>query len=127
MFYFQLFERDGVVFGPVVEKPNKIAFITEEPIDMILNGSFYKLPILATYTDNETLLQVRLGEFVSKLGKPWKSWAFEPQDILPSYYKSKMNDSDFNKICSEIKRVYSSFNDSFKTVRIILFHSMRVF
>lgn len=105
-------ERDGIVFGPVVEKINDSAFITEDPVDMMLNGKFHKVPILSTYTNKECLLVEKLANYLRAKGKVVKPFHFEPTDILPAYFKAKMEHSDLNKISSEMDKIYSMFDDS---------------
>lgn len=98
------------MFGPVVEKPNTTAFITEDPTTLLLNGKFHDVPILATYTDRERLLLATSEELQRKSGKLNKPVSLELEDLIHHRIKSKIDKVSFNELSFEMERVYPSNN-----------------
>lgn len=46
------------LYGPGIERPSEVAFLDEEPRNILQSGSYNKVPILTGYTDAEGILSV---------------------------------------------------------------------
>lgn len=99
-----------LVIGPVVEKPNRTAFITKDPTDIILNGEFSKVPLLVTYTSHEGLIYELMHKYLSESGRTVMKVSLEPEEFLPPLMKSRMNDEVFGIICSEMEKTYNIYD-----------------
>lgn len=112
--------KRSLIFGPVVEKPNKTAFITGDPTDLILNVEFPKVPIMAGYTNHEGLL----FELIDKAaGVEMSNTPPNPEEIVPIIMKTKMDDINFDKICSEMEHAYSMENMSLKRCLVSTYYN----
>lgn len=54
--FFQLFTPTKRAFGPVVEKLSTEAFLTEDPVKILREGKYNKVPIMIGCNNNEGLL-----------------------------------------------------------------------
>lgn len=116
-----MYSERSLIFGPVVEKPNKTAFITRDPTDLILNGEFSKVPILAGYTNHEGLLFELIDRCKRALGANISTAPPNPQELIPIIMKTKMDESNFDQICSEMENAYSMENMSLKKCLVSMY------
>jgi len=74
--------QDGGIYGPVIEKPNPTAIITQHPIDIIQSGKYNMVPIIMGFNSNEGLLleYYRRSRPNSTLGLEWPVEMFLPRD-----------------------------------------------
>lgn len=117
-YFFKLHGDRSLIFGPVVEKPNSTAFLTRDPTDMILNREFSKVPILAGYTSHEGLL----FECRGVTGANISSVLPKPEEFIPSTMKTRMDDRDFDAVCSEMETAYGIGNSSLKRCLVRIFY-----
>lgn len=96
----------SLIFGPVVEKPNKTAFITKDPTEIILDGEFVKVPLLITYTSHEALMYELVDGYLLEPGQNLD----EPTKFIPTKLKAKMGDVISKVISNEMKNKYPSHN-----------------
>lgn len=87
-------------FGPVVEKPNPTAFLTDNPIDILTSGSFSQVPLIQGVAANEGLIY----EFLKNTTK------IDPNEI-PDYGISwqlslKKNSQEYENIKNKIMEHY---------------------
>lgn len=101
----------NLVIGPVVEKPNRTAFITKDPTDIVLNGEFMKVPLLVTYTSHEALMYEMINRNTLKAGGEVNEISLEPEEFIPVVFKDKIDNESFRKVCSSMKNVYKSYNN----------------
>lgn len=106
-----MYNGQSLLFGPVIEKPNKTAFITEDPVDLILNGEFAKVPILATYTSDENLAGLLVDRFLIETGEKPVEYYTEPERVIPAILREKMDDRTLNIICSEMEKIYRNLEE----------------
>lgn len=58
-------------YGPIVEKPNKTAFITKHPFELITSGNYNHVPLLIGYTSHEGLLMEIVRKLFPGLDNLW--------------------------------------------------------
>lgn len=114
--------RRSVIFGPVVEKPNKHAFLTNDPTELFLNGEFTKLPILATYTSNEGLMFEHLDRCAIESGKKICICPPNTQEYVPLVMKEKMDDLSLSEISSEMEKAYYHENSAMKKCLVSIYY-----
>lgn len=90
-------------FGPVIEKPNDEAFITEQPLDIMLSGNYVKVPLIIGYTTRE-------GMLVELIQKKEYGRVIHPLDdfekAIPFYYNIPKRTELSKNIAKSIKEYY---------------------
>lgn len=91
--------------GPVVEKPNPDAFLTEEPIDLMLTGKYNKVPIIIGYTSHEGMLL----EVYAKFTKTEASYRINDfEKVIPLCYNIQPGTELSKTIAKKIEEFYFS-------------------
>lgn len=90
-------------FGPVIEKPNAEAFITEQPLDIMLSGNYLKVPLIIGYNTRE-------GMFAELLQKKEYGKIIYPlndfETAIPFYYNIPKRTELSKNIAKTIKEYY---------------------
>lgn len=107
------------MYGPVVEKPNRNAFLTEDPVERLLNGKFHHIPTLATYSNKERFFCVS-SEQILKNSVPKAILSATTENLIPTMFKEKIDDVNLRIISSEIEKVYFSNDDLTKLTMVSL-------
>nr|XP_023018920.1 juvenile hormone esterase-like [Leptinotarsa decemlineata] len=94
------------VVGPVIEKPNPTAFLTKDPMEVMISGEYNKVPMIWGYTSNEGMLFVLLQK-LAKEGKA-KKMDEKPnlEDFVPPDMKLERGCSTSQEICKKIADFY---------------------
>ncbi|XP_044745324.1 uncharacterized protein LOC123307172 [Coccinella septempunctata] len=100
MKYPELFIPVKRAFGPVVEKPSPEAFLTEDPLKLLKEGNYHKVPILMGANTNEGLLY----ELAKKL-RNLKSVPNFDNDI-PQELGIPAKSEELSKVSEKIKKFY---------------------
>nr|AIY68377.1 putative alpha-esterase [Leptinotarsa decemlineata] len=94
------------VIGLVIEEPNPTAFLTKDPMEVIISGEYNKVPMIWGYTSNEGMLFVPLQE-MSKKGKAFKvDEQLNLEDFVPPNMKLERGCSTSQEICKKIADFY---------------------
>nr|XP_023018918.1 juvenile hormone esterase-like [Leptinotarsa decemlineata] len=95
----------GVV-GPVIEEPNPTAFLTKDPMEVIISGEYNKVPMIWGYTSNEGII----FKVFQKMAKEGKAGKMDEQpkleDIVPPNMKLERGCPTSQEICKKIADFY---------------------
>lgn len=97
-----------------MEKPNRTAFITQDLVDIILNGEFSIVPLMAAYTSNEGLIFEAIDRNLRASGVKIQDGPFRAEEILPPQLKAKMDKASLEMISHELENVYSVEDNTLK-------------
>lgn len=89
-------------FGPTIEKPNKDAFLTEHPVDIMLSGNYNKVPIMLGFTSREGMLM----EIGIKREYGYMKMFTNFEHKVPHHYNLKPGSDLSIKIAKMIKDAY---------------------
>lgn len=95
------------IIGPVIEKPNPDAFITEHPMDIMLSGNYNKVPIIIGYNSLEGIIMELNNKLV--LNKETKYRYDDFQKAIPYYYNLEKNSQFSKSIAKNIEEFYYGF------------------
>ncbi|KAK9875464.1 hypothetical protein WA026_007858 [Henosepilachna vigintioctopunctata] len=87
-------------FGPVVEKPSKDAFISEEPEHLLKSGNYNKVPIIIGTTSNEAAFHRGIRVFEGL------SWSFDCKLEIPLDLKKELSEKDEAEVVKKIHNFY---------------------
>ncbi|CAH1118266.1 unnamed protein product [Phaedon cochleariae] len=100
-------QKTNADIGPIIEKPNEAAFITELPRTLIKSGKYNKVPIMLGYCSNEGLL----FEIKSRSeGKSYTDEKLDLNDFIPPDLNFKQNDSRIQIIRKKLSNFYFEGN-----------------
>ncbi|ENN79424.1 hypothetical protein YQE_04068, partial [Dendroctonus ponderosae] len=88
--------------SPVLEAPGKTAFLTEDPRDIIKNGTYNQVPIVLGYTDKEGYLLDFMRALVKEEPKP-----LELEKELPFELNLKPDSDELKNVVALIGKFYS--------------------
>ncbi|KAK9875470.1 hypothetical protein WA026_007862 [Henosepilachna vigintioctopunctata] len=87
-------------FAPVVEKPSKNAFISEEPEHILKSGNYNKVPIIIATNSNEAAFHrgMRIGE--------GSRWSFDCKLEIPVDLRKKLSEKEESEVVEKIYNFY---------------------
>ncbi|GLV39704.1 uncharacterized protein CBL_08230 [Carabus blaptoides fortunei] len=90
-------------FGPVIEKPNDEAFITEHPLDIMLSGNYIKVPIIIGYNTREGMILALIQtKDYGKIVYPFDDF----EKIIPHHYNIPKRTELSRNVAKSIKEYY---------------------
>ncbi|XP_053612703.1 esterase B1 isoform X1 [Plodia interpunctella] len=97
---------DNILFGPVIEKShlNIEKFLTESPVELVINGSIANVPIIVGYTSGEGIeISRKLPQLLSFLARTGA--------VVPRELKFKLTREELKDVDKKIRNRYFSYKE----------------
>ncbi|KAK9875468.1 hypothetical protein WA026_007860 [Henosepilachna vigintioctopunctata] len=88
------------VFAPIVEKPSKDAFISEEPEHLLKSGNYNKVPIIIGTNSNEAAFHRGMRIFEGS------RWSFDCKLEIPLDLRKKLSEKEEAEVVEKILNFY---------------------
>ncbi|XP_018575302.1 juvenile hormone esterase-like [Anoplophora glabripennis] len=93
-------------FGPIIEKPSDTAFITEEPIDILMSGNYNQVPLIIGYNSGEGLFLPAWTVLVTSRKLPFTVGLPNLEDTIPHYIGLQRGSDISKQVCEKLKETY---------------------